>query len=296
MDQKYIKGILVLVITTLFWGSTFPVTKSLLDYASIEEVLLIRFFFTSIILLLLRFRFALSILQSLNNLDKRIFLLGIVNFLAIYWQTIGLKTISSANAGFITAFSVLIVPVMNHIFKIHPFQKKMIISILLALTGIYILSYGLSIPETIHSGDLWILMSAFAYAAYIILVEQVNRYMHPLDILFIIFSITSILFIVVSSGSIIEITSVKNEIFMNSNFIGLMSMLVLPGSVMAYGLMVYGQKFVSSNMAAMIYLLEPVFATLLASVFFNEVIYYHTIAGGSIILFALLISVKIQKS
>lgn len=294
MKENQWKGILILVITTLLWGSTFPVTKKLLSIAGTEEILFIRFFFTALILGLIRIKDLLKFRDILAKTGNSIYLLGIVNFLAIYFQTIGLETLSSANAGFITSFSVLLVPVFNHILKIYPFQKKIIISVLFALVGIYILSYGFQYPRKIHSGDLWIFLSAIAYAFYIILVEKVNKSAHPFDILFIVFGITAFLFLIINFNLIDSLLKDKVSSLITFPFIFYMTILVILGSVAAYGLMVYGQKFVSSNLAAMIYLLEPVFASLLAVMFFEEEIFLKTILGGIIILLALYFSVCMQ--
>ncbi len=294
--KEYSRGLIILFITTILWGSTFPLTKELLRYGTTVEILFLRFFFTSLLLILIRPYYFYSFLRNFWKTDVLLLFLGVINFTAIYLQTIGLETVSSANAGFITALSVLMVPVLNHFRGKYHLERKIILSVIIALLGIYLLSYGFSIPQEMYMGDVWILASAFCYSVYIITVEEVSKKNSAVDILTVVFFITAVIFLIANIPILWTNYGKNREFLMQYEFILYMSLLVVPGSIFSYGMMFYGQRFVPSNLAAMIYLMEPVFATAIAGIFFREPVFTHTILGGMVILLALAVSIGFRKN
>ncbi|MDB9787058.1 DMT family transporter, partial [Bacteriovoracaceae bacterium] len=72
------------------------------------------------------------------------------------------------------------------------------------------------------------------------------------------------------------------------NFFGL----AIIGGVLPYLLMVIGQKKVSANVAGPIYLLEPVFATVLAAIFLSEQLTLEKTIGGFLILLGPLLNIE----
>ena len=290
------QAVFILVFTTFLWGSTFPLTKALTVSMSTLFLLAYRFLGTSILLWILTNKKTWHVIKTADKKLRILLLaLSLTNLSAIYLQTIGLETTSSANAGFITALSVLFVPVLGFFLNKRNINPRIKIAIPLSILGIYILSYGFSLPSYFLIGDFWILLSALCYAIYIILVDKMAQKISPMPLMTIVFSITAIAAMTIWYFAETETISVYLFSSISPYEHSLMILLIIGGTILAYSFMVWGQKYVAAQHAAILYLLEPIFATILASLFFNEHIFLHTIIGSAIVLFALLFVILKEK-
>lgn len=281
------RAIFLLVITTFFWGSTFPFTKALTQELSVLFILAYRFLGTAVILFVLSYKEWQRIAWP-QKIWFKIIALGLVNLCAIYLQTLGLTTVSSANAGFVTALSVLFVPILDSVIRKNPVQRIVRWSLPISLAGIYLMSYGFDLPRIWNMGDFWVFLSAWCYAIYILLVDELAPHVPANLLMTIVFFITaaaSIIFFLIWESRLFwdHLSALHNW---STNF--LMWFLILGGTVLPYTFMVRGQKYVPAQQAALIYLLEPLFATLLATVFFREDLFLHTVSGAFLIVVSLI--------
>lgn len=314
-------AILLLIIATFFWGGTFALTKELtaelispiwivaikfgLTAVLTKElitklispiwIVAIRFGLTALILLIIFFRKILNIFSSqLRSELPKLFLLGLLNFAAIMLQTSALVEIGASNAGFITSLCVLLVPFVDFFFRKKPVLNNIKIAIIIALIGIYIISYGFNLPKEIFLGDILVLLSAIVYSFYIILVGILAKKINAGVLMFFVFFVTGLIalplaFIIsgynFSSVSIFLINiSIKS--YINMGF------LIVLGTIIPYIFMGIGQKLINAQTASLIYILEPVFAMLIAMLFFSELARETKFIGAAIIIIAQLVGIR----
>ena len=301
--MKKTTAIVLLIIATVFWGSNFAFTKSLTNALSPMWLIAVRFCFASLLLFLM---FLLPIINGSRRLlkeighgtMKRILLLGFINFVAIYLITKGLTEIAISNSGFIISLSILFIPFIEFVFRKRRISSNVKIAAVVAIFGIYFMSYGFSIPGHFAKGDIITLLCAVIYSVYIILIDIIaKRKVHAACLMFYVFLITAIL----SSVHCLVFSplnwSPTFAVLMNDRHVLFdMCFIVVFGSVLPYLLMGVGQKIVDTQTAAFVYILEPVFAMIIAIFFFSEAPESVRFIGAAFVFAAQLIALGVGAS
>lgn len=291
-------GIIILILATVFWGSTFAFTKELTGELTPLWVVAIRFGTTAMILLAMFFPKVLGVFKhQLKQELPLLLLLGVVNFSAIFLQTVSLKEIPASNNGFITSFALLLVPFLEFIFRKKPVRTNIKIAVVVLLSGIYIMSYGFSLPDKVISGDVLALISALAYAFYIILVDILSKRVNAGALMFFVFLVTTLISLPLafifdggqSPFGVEALSSISPATYFNMGF------LIVMGTIVPYVLMGTGQRVTDAQTASMIYILEPVFAMMIALLFFGEIPVEMKFVGGAIIILAQFIGIRQSK-
>lgn len=282
-------ALVTLVIATALWGSTFALTKALTDYLAPLELITVRFLLASLCMLPL---FGRSILRGIAALNKGVLLwlllFGMLNFISIYLQVVGLSLIDASNSGFITSLSTLFVPVIEYFIRKKKVSPNIRIALFVAFAGVYLLSYGFSLPQETSFGDFVTLLCAVLYGFYIIVVDIISKKTEVTFIMFSAFFITGL------SGTLVWLFSSFNNLSGAFSALGealiapgpllILTLLVIGGTVIPYTLMGMGQKNLDAQTSALVYLMEPVFATLFALLMGQEDLTPYKIAGGLLIL------------
>lgn len=291
-------ALITLVIATALWGSTFALTKALTDYLAPLELITVRFLLAALCMLPF---FARPIFRSIGSLNKRLLLwlllFGMINFISIFLQTVGLSLIDASNSGFITSLSTLFVPVIEYFIRKKKVGNNIRIALFVAFAGVYLLSYGFNLPQAGSWGDLLTLLCALLYGFYIIIVDIISKKIEVSFVMFTAFLITGI------SGTLVWIFSSINDLqgALDSLFSSiaapipllLLGLLVIGGTVIPYTLMGLGQKHLDAQTSALVYLLEPIFATLFALLLGMEVLTIYKVIGGALILLGQYIAIGI---
>ena len=84
-------------------------------------------------------------------------------------------------------------------------------------------------------------------------------------------------------------------LFSTTIMINLWALAIL-GGVVPYLLMAYSQRIISAQLAALIYILEPIFATFVAWILIDQPTSSRIIIGGALVFSALLIGVKADST
>lgn len=276
MKNKYYNGILFLLLATVFWGMTFSFTKYLLVYMPPLSILFIRFFISAIfIYVLFHKKINKDILQSFNS--KTFFMFGVFNFFGYYFQTEGLKTTSASNAAFITAFCCLLVPILKRLHFKTKIKSIHYLTASISLFGIYILSFGFSIPTAFNKGDILVFVAAIFYAYFIIYMGILSSKFSSTLVVFYMFLFTSIYSLIFGFYSV---SNFDIKFFYDAKAILSILVLTLFGTILANLLVSKGQSIVSSEKAALIYIFEPIVATLFAVAFIGEQLSFNLIFGS----------------
>ncbi len=278
--ERELKGILILTLITLIWGSTFAISKISLQYISPLILLSLRFTLGTISLFF-------YLLFSWNNIkiSKSGVILGIINFLAIAFQTFGLRYTTATKTAFITGISVIFVPLGEKILFKNKISKKVWLTIFLAFLGLSFLTIDLKEFSGINIGDILVFLCAITYALQILFISYI---VHRVDISNLAFGellITSLFSWIFSIPEISNL-SLKN-LYLSLPFI---LYLGIVATALTLTLQLFGQKYLSPSKSAIIYNLEPVFAFLFARFFLNERLRVGQGIGAILIIFSLFLS------
>ncbi len=170
-------GILMLLLAAVIWGSafvaqslgmehigpfTFQAVRSLLGAAALAPVIFLSG-------RLARKKGETPSPEQRRLLRKGGLLCGLALFVAVNLQQFGLRETTAGKAGFLTALYILIVPVYG-LFLGHRPKPALFVSVLVAAAGLYLLS--VTERFTVQTGDLLLILCAFAFAAQIMLVDH----------------------------------------------------------------------------------------------------------------------------
>ncbi|MGB4644373.1 MAG: DMT family transporter [Dictyoglomaceae bacterium] len=282
-EKNELKGVLILLLVTLIWGSTFSFSKIALSYLSPFLLLFLRFSLGTLSLL-----FYLLIKRQRIDINLPGFLLGMINFLAIALQTIGLKYTTATKTAFITGLSVLIVPFLEWWILKNKIYWNIWLGVFLGFLGLLLLTVDFSELNAINIGDLLVFLCAVLYAIQIVYIAYMVGKNSTLDLAFSELFFTSIFsfifYLVLESGNF-PINYFPECIF-HIVYLGIVA------TSFALTLQLIGQKYLSPTKSTLIYNLEPLFASIFAIVLLSEKLKMIQWMGASFILIALFISMS----
>jgi drug/metabolite transporter (DMT)-like permease len=273
------KAELMLLLVTIFWGSSYLFME--LGLKSISEFNLIA----------LRFglAFILAAFVFFNRLKRIDFitikfgmLLGLILFIIFTAITFGLKTTTTSNAGFLISLTVVFVPIISTIVFKKKMERKLIGSLILAIIGIALLT--IQFPFNIMLGDLFCIMAAFLYAIHIMIVSVVAQKVDTLNLGTIQLGFTGLFGLIFSL--IFETPTFP------SSTIGWFSILALSilCSALGFILQIVAQQYTSATRTGLIFSLEPVFAAFFGYLFMNENMSFIAIIGALLVLFSIIMT------
>lgn len=272
-----------LLFVTALWGITFPIIHN-------AVVLLNPFLFVG-----LRFTLAALFLLPLawpalrKNGGKLLLggiILGIINSAAYTSQTIGLQTIHSSRAAFITGLCVVLIPLLNPLFKLgKPSALDMLCS-LLCLLGLYVLT-GADF-HAITTGDKWVLLCAVLFAIDISYLQKLSlRFNDHRTLAFYLILFTAPL------PFLFSFHTDWHAVLYPSVLFGILFCAIAATSLALF-LQAKYQPFTTAPKAALIYSLEPVFASIFGFVINGEPLTHKTYMGGLLILLSLMLPALLQ--
>jgi drug/metabolite transporter (DMT)-like permease len=213
-------------------------------------------------------------------------LLGVILFFGISFQQYGLLYTTAGNAGFITGFYVVLVPVAG-LFLGHKSHLTIWTGVILAIMGLYFLSVTSSF--TVNSGDIYVSVCALFWTGHVLLVSYLAPRTDPVRIAVIQFSICSILSWIVAIG----FESFSFQSIIDSAWP------VLYGGVMsvgiAYTLQIVAQQKAHPAYASIILSLESVFAVFGGWLILHENFSTRSLIGCGLILTGMIV-VQIREN
>ena len=278
--------ILAIIGCCLIWGTTFTVVKDVSN--SIDPFLLSGFrnlIATSMLCAYIIITKKGRILLDKNSL-KSGFVLGVLLGTIYISQTIGITFTSANHSAFITCSAVIIVPIILFLFGWEKFNKKQILSILMVAIGLVLLTLksGLS---GFNLGDLITLAAAVICAMHIVFSGLYVRKFNFLSLIFYQFFFAGL----VSFFSLFSKQAFYNfpPILFENDAINNVLYLSLLGTLFCYFVTVWGQKHVSTTFIALIFSLEPLFASVTNYLVLNEVFTTKEFIGAVIIFIGILL-------
>ncbi len=278
----YLKADLALAAVVAVWGVTFVTVKAALPDASTLLFLALRFSLAAVALALSflgRYRSVVPVRQSL----KAGFLAGLCLFGGYYFQTAGLRYTTPSKSAFITALSIVTVPIL--VWLVHKGVPR---AAELAGVGLSLAGLGLMTLEpgnlTVNRGDLLTGVCALAFALHII---ALAHYAPRVSVeLLSLGQITTTALIALATFWWAETPRIAWTP-------GLLSAIVITGlfaTALAFTVQTWAQRHTTPTRTALIVALEPVFALMASLAAGAERFSGRGLAGGALILGGVLLA------
>ncbi|WP_151733963.1 DMT family transporter ['Paenibacillus yunnanensis' Narsing Rao et al. 2020] len=279
------KAELMLLIVTLFWGSSYIFMKMGLGTLGEFNLIALRFGLAFILASLL-FR---KRLRGLNAATLKYgALLGFLLLGVFTCITFGLKTTSTSNAGFLVALTVVFVPLLDRLVFKKRIAPPQVFGALLAITGIGLLTLNASL--TFAPGDLLCVLSAVFYALQILFTAKAVKTCDSLQL--------GILQLGFAAGFALVLSFFFETPVLPSTLPGWIAILALGILCSGCGFILQpiAQKYTTPTRTGLIFALEPVFAAFFGYWFAGEQLSQQGYAGAALVLLGIVASELLGKA
>ncbi|MDF2699575.1 MAG: EamA family transporter [Haloplasmataceae bacterium] len=271
-----------LIIVTIIWGTSFGMTKSILNSGiGPITIMMYRSLFTVIILLpLLMFR-------KIKRYDVYLGIkLGILIFIGFLFQTVGADYTTGGNSAFLTTLNVLFVPIILFFTTKQKMGLSTYISAVVAISGAFVMTIQTgdqNVATYQHFGDLLTVIGSIFWAMQII---KTSEYAKIADVWLLIYFQFLTMFILSFFTSILF----KQSFNLTQNSGVAILYLTIFCTIIAFTVQAIATKYTSPEKASIIFTFEGFFGALFSFIIINEELTFKTLLGGLIILSALIIS------
>lgn len=272
-NNLYFKGIIILILVNIVSATTFPLTKNIILSLEPSTLICLRFIIAS--------GFFLIHLRNINLLLLRDgIVLGLLFFFYLSIETIALGTIPANRAVFIVSLSAIIVPLLG-LLRGQRVMLKTFIAAALAVIGIGIMFWE---GGQMGIGDLLMLIDSFVYAVYLIFLEKVTSN-HPT------LSLTGVQMLSIGGlGAVWSNSQIFNQLELIDDHWKSILYLALVASAAVIWLQNLAQRWISAHEVALIYTMEPLFATVFSFLILGEQLGTRGIIGAIVVFSALIVS------
>lgn len=288
--KKRILGNLALILTAIIWGLSFVAQREGMEHVGPFTFNTVRSFLGGLSLLPLIAWVKISKPDKRTKRMKRFQHInlaragigcGVSLFLAMSVQQYCMQYVTAGKAGFISALYVVFVPLVA-VLQGDKLSKKVIVSVCLAVLGLYLLCYKAG--GGFNAYDILLLFGSFFYGLQILIVnyysERVNAVKTCCVQFFTVGILSALLMFMFETPTIASIIACRVSIFVAG---------VLTCGV-AYTLQIYGQKYTQPTVASLILCLESVFAVIGGTLILHETMIPKEILGCVFMISAVVLS------
>jgi len=265
---------LALVVAAFFFGTTFLVVQDAVTEADPVPFLAVRFLIGGAVLAALGRGRAATPHEMRHGLAA-----GGLLFVGYVLQTVGLQYTSPSTSAFVTYLLVVLVPLISFAVLRRRPHPLTLVGLVLAVAGLVLLTGGADVA--FGRGEVLTLGCAVAFAAHIVLLGETAERHDPVRLTCI-----QVMFVGVAC---LAVSLVTGGLRMSGAAVGAAAFTGVFATALAFFAMVWAQRVVSPSRAALILLLEPVFAALLAWAT-GDGLSSGALAGGTLILAAVVVA------
>ncbi|MEM0155420.1 MAG: DMT family transporter [Thermoplasmataceae archaeon] len=281
MNSREISYLGLLLLVTFFWGLTFPLIKTTLQYISPLIFLFLRFGLSTLILL--------PFLRKKKGIFERKSIAygvtaGTLLFFGYYFQTVGLEYTTASKSGLITGIYVVLIPLMSYLYLKRKVSRYDITASVIAFSGLILMSSGSITNSGVELGDILTLIGAVVYAFQI---AYLSKHSSGLDT--VIFTFYQLL--MVSVLSLLFIPSYPSlQLDLNAYAIFTIAFTAIFAGTFAMFVTTKALIFIEPTAAGIIFVGEPIFAAIASVIIDKEPIGPYTVIGGTIMVFAMFLT------
>ena len=270
-----------LLYCAFFWGISFPAMKILVGIYPACWLLFLRFSAGSLMIYAFFHR---RINESLRKVFKNGAILGILLFLAITSQTIGLRYIGGGRSAFISATYVLMVPFMLWALRRLFPGWLTILAAVLCVWGMYLLTGDEAGGADSLAGDILTVICALMFAVQVIAISRYTEDCDPVALSFVEF---------VSFSLLALVSSVMFEApaeYLSYNGLAELALTIIFATFGCYMMQIIAQKYAEPSHATIIMSLESVFGLASSIIVLHEPVTVRMLAGCALIFAAVMVS------
>jgi drug/metabolite transporter (DMT)-like permease len=270
---------LFLLSITLIWGSTFALSKYLLDTISPLFYIGVRFSLALVIFAVLAYG---RVIATTKDAFIKGGILGVLLFSGFAAQTIGLQYTGASKSAFITGMMVVFTPICQIVIERRAPKVGNIIGILLVMIGLYLLTSPAG--SEFNLGDGLNLLCAITFALYIVYLDVFSKGQDPVHLTVAQFVVCAVL------GLIAAFLFEPVRFHPTAGAYGALLYLTIFATVIALFVQTRYQKDTTPTRSAVIFSIEPVLAAGFAYVVLGEVLGTAGMVGGGLIVGGVLVS------
>lgn len=281
--SKKVRNIALLFIVALIWGLSFSAQRSGASTLAPFTFYNFRNYFAVLTMaILIIFNHKNIEISKKKESIKAGIILGVIDFLALAVQQIGIGYTTASKSSFITATYVIMVPLFAAIFG-KKIKKSLWLCVFLEIVGLYLLCVNDNF--VINIGDIITFVGAFFFAVHILLIEKEGDKMDTLIFCFVQYIICAILSTIcmLAFEMPMDVEGIKASWFALA-YTGILS------SAVCVTIQVFVQKEVDSTIASLIMCLESVFGAFGGWLILHEVLSTKQILGCLLAFVAIVIS------
>lgn len=282
---------LILLLAAIIWGFAFVAQRVGMEFVGPFTFNGVRFTLGTLVLVPFLFsgkKFSPkdpSLAISRKKIFWGVIVTGLLLFIGVSLQQVGLQTTTAGKAGFITGLYVVFVPIVG-IFLGHRMNLTTWLGVLLSATGLYFLS--IKSGFRIGHGDLLVLVCAVVFTFHVLLIGWLSPRMDSFQLATGQFAICALLNILVA----FSIESVDAGKILEA------AVPILYGGILsvglAYTLQVIAQKEAHPAYASIILSMEAVFAALGGWMILHESLSRRSLAG-CVLMLAGMVIVQVKR-
>ncbi|MEW6263927.1 MAG: DMT family transporter [Thermodesulfobacteriota bacterium] len=287
MNLQVLKANLLLFTAAVVWGGTFVAQRAGMDNLGPLAYTGVRFLLGSLFLFplawLRRHQRPPDFLAAGRNFKIRGGILaGLIMFIGINLQQIGLVQTTAGKAGFITGLYVILVPLLGLALGRRP-GAGVWLGVTLAASGLYLLS--VTEAFTLAPGDGWVLVCALVWAVHVWIIGWLSPKMDAFVLAFGQAFVCALLSLAAAglAGEAVTLAAIEKEAGPLA-WGGIMSV------AFGFTLQVMGQKESPPAHAAVIMSLESVFAAVSGWIILAETMSPRGLGGAGLMLAGALIA------
>ncbi len=268
-----------LLAVAAMWGISFVWMKDILDQQDVYSFLVSRFVVAALVMMVANPK----VITRLNReLLIKGSLIGTALGLGYIFQTLGLERTTPAITGFITGLYVVLTPLIGALILKEKLTIQAWFYIALATVGLGVLSItGLSIG----TGELFVLISAFLFAAHILLLSRWSK-----D-----FDAYTLTFVQLATCAVVSGVPASLNGFVAPPDTQVWAVVVFTAvfaTFFAFVIQTWAQARISATKVAVILTMEVVFAALFSVALGAEPLTLRILLGGSMVLVAMIMIVQ----
>ena len=268
-----------LLLVAAMWGISFVWMKDILDQQDVYSFLVSRFIVAALVMIMVNPRFIMKI-------NRKILLKGSVIGTALglgyIFQTLGLERTTPAITGFITGLYVVLTPLIGALILKEKLTIQAWFYIALATIGLGVLSIS---GFSIGTGEFFVLISAFLFAAHILLLSRWSKDFDAYTLTFI-----QLLTCAVVSGVPASLNGFVAP--PDQQVWAVILFTAVFATFFAFVVQTWAQARISATKVAVILTMEVVFAALFSVALGAEPLTLRILLGGSMVLIAMIMIVQ----
>jgi len=259
--SSQMKADIMLILVAAFWGSSVPATKLVLDDLQEFNLIAVRFILAGILGSIVFFK---KMKTNRKTMLYSVILSGNY-FIVLTLMTYGVNYTTVSKAGFLTCIAGIFVPIISFFILKVKIELKTIICAVTTIIGVYLLTMaGTEGIDGINIGDILCILCSLFFAIQILLIGRFVKFADIVPLTIYHMSFVGVLALIASF--IFETPSLP------TTGLSWLSILWLSAicSIGAGLVQNFAQKNTSETHVGIIFTLEPLFAVILAYIFFAE--------------------------